>query len=311
MADLIPPDISLPDVSDGDLRIGHLLSDNISENELPKVALIGFPSDEGVKRNGGRPGAAKAPKAIRSQLYKMTPDAEQPDVFRNLIEHTNDLGDVDVNGNLESDQEELGKIVASYIDADVVPVILGGGHETAFGHFLGYAKSGVETAIMNIDAHTDVRSLKNSQAHSGSPFRQAIEHESGCCNTYLAAGLQPHAVAKSHLDYIDANGGQYKFRDETNITSISSLFHMHESDHLMVTFDMDAVDQAFAPGVSAPCTNGLHPELWLTAAYLAGRNEQVSSFDISECNPEYDRDGQTARLAALTVWNFLLGLSQR
>jgi formiminoglutamase len=79
----------------------------------------------------------------------------------------------------------------------------------------------------------------------------------------------------------------------------------------MVTFDMDAVDQSQAPGVSAPCANGLPSDLWLTAAYLAGRNEQVTSFDLSELNPRHDRDSQTAKLAALTIWNFLLGLSER
>ena len=101
------------------------------------------------------------------------------------------------------------------------------------------------------------------------------------------------------------------FRDETNITSISGLFHQHESDRLMVTFDMDAVDQSQAPGVSAPCANGLPSDLWVTAAYLAGRNKQVTSFDLSEVNPRHDRDNQTAKLAALTIWNFLLGLSER
>jgi len=79
----------------------------------------------------------------------------------------------------------------------------------------------------------------------------------------------------------------------------------------MVTFDMDAVDQSQAPGVSAPCANGLRSDLWLTAAYLAGRNEQVTSFDLSEVNPRHDRDNQTAKLAAATIWNFLQGLSER
>lgn len=311
MAKLIPSKIDLPDVDADDKRIGHYVSKGIPNDEQPKAVLIGFPSDEGVKRNGGRPGAADAPDAIRQALYKMTPDAEQTELFANLVEHTNDLGDVQVAGNIEADQEMLGKIVAAYLEQGVVPIILGGGHETAFGHFLGYAKTGLKTAILNLDAHTDVRPLKNGEAHSGSPFRQAIEHASNCCETYLAAGLQPYSVAKSHLDYIDNEGGHYHFRDETNITTISSLFNMHESERLMVTFDMDAVDQAFAPGVSAPCANGLQPDLWLTAAYLAGRNEQVSSFDLSEVNPKFDRDGQTVKLAALTIWHFLLGLSQR
>lgn len=311
MADLIRTDIPFPTVEPGDQRMGHILGNAVDVDSLPQAVIIGFPSDEGVRRNGGRPGAAKAPEEIRRALYKMTPDAEQTEQYINLLEHTNDIGDVAVSAKLGSDQDDLGEIVATYLKQNIVPIILGGGHETAFGHFLGYAKPGLETAILNLDAHTDVRPLKNGQAHSGSPFRQAMEHESGCCDTYLAAGLQPYAVAKSHLGFIEEHGGKYHFKDETNITSISNLFHMHESERLMVTFDMDAVDQAFAPGVSAPCANGLPPDLWLTAAYLAGRNEEVTSIDLCELNPEYDRDGQTVRLAALTVWHFLLGLSQR
>lgn len=311
MTELISTNIELPDVDSNDQRIGQYLGQKIPADELPRVVILGFPSDEGVRRNGGRPGAAKAPDEIRKILYKMTPDAENPQSFVHLIEHTNDIGTLAVSEDLHKDQQNLGDVVAGYLEQDIVPIILGGGHETAFGHFLGYAKAGLQAAILNVDAHTDVRPLKNGQVHSGSPFRQALEHRAGCCDTYLVAGLQPHSVAQSHLEYIDSHGGQYYFRDETNITNISGLFHAHESPRLMVTFDMDAIDQAFAPGVSAPCANGLPPDLWLTAAYLAGRNEQVTSFDLSEFNPAYDRDSQTARLAALTIWHFLLGLSQR
>lgn len=311
MSSLNKTSIPVPDTHPDDPRIGHLLGQSLSEGETPRVVLVGFPSDEGVRRNGGRPGAAGAPDAIREALYKLTPDAENPESFTDLIEQTKDLGNLEVSGDVEQDQQALGEMLSLYLKEGAVPVILGGGHETAFAHFAGYAEAGMSTAILNIDAHTDVRPLKDGKAHSGSPFLQAIEHESGMCAKYLVAGLQPHSVAKAHLEYLDQHGGRYLFRDETNITSISSLFHEHDSGQLMVTFDMDAVDQAFAPGVSAPCTNGLSPDLWLTAAYLAGRNEQVSSFDLSEVNPVYDRDEQTIRLAALTVWHFLLGLSQR
>lgn len=307
MKNLRPAEIQTPSTDGSDPRLGHLLG-RASE---PRVVLVGFPSDEGVARNDGRRGAAQGPDAIRRALYKMTPDAQDTARFTNLVEHTNDEGDVPVSGELERDQRHLGEIVAGFLERGVIPIILGGGHETAYGHFLGYAEASLDTAILNLDAHVDVRPLKEKRAHSGSPFRQAMEHPGDHCHAYLVAGLQPHSVAHAHLEYIEAEGGRYHFRDETNITSLSSLFHIHEGDRLMVTFDLDAVDQAFAPGVSAPCTNGLQPDFWLTAAYLAGRNEQVTSFDISEMNPGYDRDGQTARLAALTVWHFLLGLSQR
>ena len=311
MSKLLKPDISIPDTKKDDPRIGQLISFGEQNIKNKGVVIIGFPSDEGVKRNGGRPGAADAPNEIRKVLYKMTPDAENPEASIALFGQVSDVGNFDVSGDLEKDQAAFGQTIGGYIEKGIIPIILGGGHETAFAHFMGYAEAVKKTAILNMDAHTDVRPLKEGKAHSGSPFRQALEHESNCCEKYLVAGLQPHAVAASHLKYIDGHEGSYLFRDEINITSISGLFHEHESKNLMVTFDMDAVDQSQAPGVSAPCVNGLPADLWLMAAYLAGKNEQVSSFDISEVNPAYDRDGQTSKLAALTVWNFLLGLSQR
>ena len=79
----------------------------------------------------------------------------------------------------------------------------------------------------------------------------------------------------------------------------------------MVTFDLDAVDQAQAPGVSAPAVNGLDQELWLHAAYRTGRCPQVTSVDVVELNPRVDVDDRTARLAALTVMAVLRGLSDR
>lgn len=303
--------VSAPNTREDDPRIGHLLARNISDKSPPRAVLIGFPSDKGVHINGGRPGASDAPDAIREQLFKMTPSAEYYDPFVDFLTHCRDEGNFKVRGELEEDQQGMGAILAGYLDREIIPIILGGGHETAYAHFLGYAEAGLGTSIFNLDAHTDVRPLKNGQAHSGSPFRQALEHDGNEVGKYLVAGLQPHSVAQQHLEFIEKHGGQYLFRDETNITSISGLFHQHESDRLMVTFDMDAVDQSQAPGVSAPCANGLPAELWLTAAYLAGRHEQVTSFDLSEVNPFYDKDYQTAKLAALTIWHFMLGLSQR
>lgn len=79
----------------------------------------------------------------------------------------------------------------------------------------------------------------------------------------------------------------------------------------MVSFDLDAVDQAYAPGVSAPATGGLDVDVWLHAAFEAGCNPEVASMDVVELNPRFDPDGRTARLAALTVWTFLRGLSER
>lgn len=311
MSTLQLADIPVPDTAGNDPRVGHLLAGSEVPDHDLRAVILGFPSDEGVRRNGGRPGAAEGPDAIRRMLYGMTPDAETPGEHKQLLEQTRDLGNFKLEKTLEQSQENFGEIVSAYLQKGTVPVILGGGHETAFAHFFGYIAARLKTAVLNFDAHADVRPLKEGKPHSGSPFRQAIEHPAEICDRYLVAGLQPCTAAASHLTYIRENGGSCVFREDTTLTSVPQIFHDHYSDRLMVTFDMDAVDQAYAPGVSAPCANGLQPDLWMTAAYLAGRNEKVTSFDLSEVNPPYDRDGQTARLGALTIWHFLLGLSHR
>jgi formiminoglutamase len=300
----------LANISD-DPRIKHLLGKKIDESNPPKAIIIGFPSDEGVRRNGGRQGAAQAPDKIRNAFYKMTLDTRNLEAFTDLIVHTEDAGNINITGNLENDQQQLAEEVSHYLKDGSIPIILGGGHGTAFGHFSGYVEAGLKTSIFNLDAHTDVRPLKNGKAHSGSPFRQAIEHESSSCEKYCVAGLQPHSVAAAHLDFIYQNGGQYLFRNEASADSINEILDTSKSENLMITLDMDGVDQAYAPGVSAPCTNGLTPDLFCGTAYLAGKNRHVTSFDISEVNPKYDRDSQTARLAALAVWHFFAGLCHR
>src|SRR5699024_10738776 len=236
--------------------------------------------------------------------------AQNIEAFTSILEQTIDAGNITVSGELEADQQRLGEVVAEYLKKDIIPIILGGGHGTAFGHFLGYAKADLKTSIFNLDAHTDVRPLKNGKSHSGSPFRQALEHKSGCCKQYSVAGLQPHSVADAHLEFIEYYNGNAVFKDKTDIEAIKKLLN-GTNDRCMVTFDMDAVAQAFAPGVSAPCTNGLQPALWLQTAYQAGKNKTVTSFDLAEVNPKFDRDGQTARLAAVTIWSFMKGIADR
>ncbi len=299
----------MPPTGSDDPRVGHLLGRKLTDDAKPKVVILGFPSDEGVRRNGGRVGASEGPDAIRQALYRFAPDAERVETFHELVEHTQDLGNLDLSGQVEQDQEMLGEVLAPYIAQNVIPIILGGGHETAYGHFLGYVKAKQDITILNWDAHADVRELKEGQAHSGSPFRQAILDPSHRCKQYMVAGLLPYSVARSHLDFITAHGGKFYWKESLSTKHITEIYRLWQSP-LMTTFDLDAVDQAYAPGVSAPAVNGLAPNLWLYAAYEAGRCRVVKSMDIVELNPKFDRDNQSARLAALTVWYFLSGLAK-
>jgi formiminoglutamase len=270
------------------------------------VSILGFAVDQGVLRNGGRAGASAGPDAIREHLLRLCPDAQDRAAFVRLLEQTRDLGNVEASGDLEADQHTLGEVVASELARGAFVIVLGGGHETTYGHFLGYAGAQRAVAIHNIDAHADVRPLRDGLGHSGSPFRQVLEHSSGLCRSYRVEGLQPSAVAEAHLTYVTERGGSYGFRRNFDAEALYT-----SSCDMLATFCLDAVDQAFAPGVSAPTTDGLLPAEWLRAAYRAGACPQVSSADVVELNPRFDRDGQTARLAARSVWEILRGLAGR
>lgn len=285
------------------------------------IALIGFPQDEGVRRNKGRIGAAAAPGEIRTHLGRIIAprDFDPAQTAPPLTRTIRDLGDIPCDSDLEASQERLGETVAAVFAAGALPITLGGGHETAYGHFLGYANTARPTGIINIDTHLDVRPLRDNKGHSGSPFREAIEHPSRTLvpGGYLCIGVQPHAVAAAHLDYMRTRGQTWSLLSDIHAYfatpqasrppefSVFPKFRQNLAKQnaagLMLSIDLDAVRQSDAPGVSAPSPTGLTAEqlLALVQQLLAGG---VTSIDIVELCPHFDRDGQSARLAALVVW---------
>ncbi|HET8649300.1 MAG TPA: formimidoylglutamase [Gemmatimonadales bacterium] len=301
---LTAPNTPMPSVAADDPRVGNLLGTAVEPGQPPAIVLIGFPVDEGVRRNGGRIGAAEGPAAIRQAFYRLTPDPAVP-AMSELLRRTVDLGDVAAGENLEAAQEALAEATAPHLAAGSLVIVLGGGHETAFGHFLGAVRAGIEVELLNWDAHADVRPLRDGLGHSGSPFRQALEHPSGLARRYTVAGLQPQSIAAAHLDYVRAHG-RAVFASALTSTVVTEIYALLQH-RALASFDLDALDQSLAPGVSAPASNGLGTSLWLDAAERAGANPNVIGCEIVELNPRFDRDDQTARLAALTVWRVIRG----
>jgi formiminoglutamase len=303
-----------------DPRLGEIVEfwdGDLAALKPGRAVLIGFPQDEGVRRNGGRPGTAEAPREIRRFLYRLTPwDALcQADLADGP---PLDIGNVRIDGSMEHSQEVLGKIVGDILAAGAVPVVLGGGHETAFGHFLGYAQANLPVGIINIDAHLDLRPAINGLGHSGSPFRQAIENSPFRLfgSNYVCMGAQPHAVSREHWRYACRHGcaiywgrslwGRTGRCFEEEVQRLEK-----EGCRVYLSIDADSVRMEEVPGVSAPNALGLIGEEVMNCARIAGVSPAVGSFDLVEINPRFDRDGQSARWAALVIWHFLVGLAGR
>jgi formiminoglutamase len=304
-----------------DPRLGQIVrrwQGGAFEATAAQAVLLGFACDEGVRRNRGRIGAAQAPTAIREQLFRFTTWDPLSDVDLATLEVW-DLGTLRVGANLEEGQDRLGELVAEILSAGAVPVILGGGHETAFGHYLGYAKAKLDCAILNVDAHLDVRPFPQG-SHSGSPFRQAMQHKPhplkpGC---YAVIGAQRQAVAREHCEFVHNHDGRIHWLEEySEPAAVGEVFSTElkllgqQANGVLVTIDADAFSQADVPGVSAPSPVGLDGRVGPELARRAGTDSRVRSLEIVEVNPEYDRDNQTARWGALCVRQFLVGLASR
>ena len=310
MDPLTPHGVAAPETAPDDPRLGRWLARQPAVTDETRVAFVGFPSDAGVARNGGRPGAAGGPRALRHALYRMTPDARDPGSFEALLARTADLGNVPVAGDVERDQAALGQTIAALLDRGVFPVVLGGGHETLYGHARGYLETERRIHLLNWDAHADVRPLVGGPdgarlGHSGSPFRQALEHPSGLVRGYTVAGLQPWRVSAAHAAFVRQRGRLVWAQDLTDPEALVADL----DGPTLASFDLDAV--AGVSGVSAPNVGGIPVGVWLRAADACGASPHVMSADVVELSPPHDASGQTATLAALTVWHLLGGLAKR
>ncbi|WP_010628428.1 arginase family protein, partial [Halomonas sp. KM-1] len=111
----------------------HQVITPVKSDSAPGAALLGFASDAGVARNQGRVGAAEGPRALRKALAPLAWHRSAP-VF--------DAGDVSCHGNddLEAAQQRLAERVAALLAHGHLPLVLGGGHEVAFGSWSGLAR---------------------------------------------------------------------------------------------------------------------------------------------------------------------------
>lgn len=280
------------------------------------VAIIGVPQHKGVERNGGRAGAETAPTTIRHFLYRMALSGIQEAITSGKLRVV-DAGNIKPDGlTLEQIHDELHDVVASFLRANVFPIVLGGGHDVAWPSLRAYETIGEPYGVINIDAHTDVRPmLADGRAHSGSPFRQMLDTPNSCLarGAFVEYGIQPQCVAKAHLEYVASHDGTVIMLDKARQLGSwqKAMSIASKANKLHLSLDMDCFASAFAPGVSAPSPDGFTPWEIAPCLHQAAQSASLTSFDVVELNPQYDVDNQTARLAATMIMQILSGLAGR
>jgi len=264
------------------------------------AVILGFASDEGVRRNKGRTGAAAAPAAIRAALG--------PLAFH-LDRTVSDAGDIVVtDGALEAGQARAGQAIAAMLDAGRLTVVLGGGHETAYASYLGVAASdavrgGQRLGILNLDAHFDLRD--EPLPSSGTPFRQMAEAEAAAGREfrYAVVGISEPNNTRALFNTADRLGVRYLPDEDCTAERVRAFVaeFLAGVDVLYLTIDLDVLPASVAPGVSAPAAYGVPLPVISEAFRQVAESGKLLHLDVAELNPAFDIDGRTAKVAARII----------
>jgi formiminoglutamase len=261
-----------------------------------------------VRRNQGRVGAADGPDHLRAALANLP---------RNSTRGLYDGGTVMcVEGALEAAQAELAERIADILDRGGQPIVIGGGHEVAWGSYQGLrahlSDHAGDLGIINFDAHFDLRD-PSAGASSGTPFKQIAQwcESNAKAFHYLVLGINPAANTAALFDY--ARAKQVRWFEDTDCVG-ARLAELEAAvdqflaplDALYLTICLDAFPAAVAPGVSAPGVPGICPRTGLVLlSYIreacARLDTRLLLIDVAEMNPRFDRDGITARWAARVI----------
>jgi len=309
----------IDDQEDYDSFRWHQVIQPINLPEISKIkapllsggfCFLGFCCDEGVKRNGGRIGTSKGPLSLRHEMVNL------PCNFNNSV-RLYDAGDIYcLDGSLETAQMQLKEAVQLIVSLGLIPIVLGGGHEIAFGHYSGLVESEIEEktdnrtniGIINLDAHFDLRPYDNG-ASSGSMFLQIADlcQKQNRIFSCLYLGIQISGNTRRLFTTAQRINADYILAKDINETSLSDTCYrldkfIKRHKKIYLTLCMDVFSSAFAPGVSAPQPFGLHPEIGLVLIKHIVKSGKMVGFDIAEISPRFDEDNRTAKLGAIIIF---------
>lgn len=281
---------------------------HVTAPEDVDVAVVGAPFDTATSR---RPGARFGPEAIRSASIGLRPyhPPLDVDVFGSLS--VVDWGDLDVTpGNAERTTSQIAAGLEPLLRAGVVPVVLGGDHSVVLGELRAHAAVHGPVALVLLDAHADTwDDYYGERYFHGTPFRRALEEGLVRPERSIMAGMRGPLYSRS--DISDTRTMGFEIVPDAELRELGPAEYGRRvrsrvgDAPVYMSFDIDVLDPAFAPGTGTPEVAGLDPrEALALIRALAGM--RFTGFDVVEVSPAYDGPGETtALLGASVAYEFL------
>ena len=271
------------------------------------ACFVGVPLDIGT---GNRSGTRYGPRQIRAESVLIRPYnmATRAAPFDSLA--VADIGDVPTNPY--SLQDSVRIIEAFYDDLlrhDVRPLALGGDHTLVLPILRAMAKKHGPVGLLHVDAHADINdTMFGEKIAHGTPFRRAVEEGLVDCSRVAQIGLRGTGYAADDFDWPRQQGFRVVQAEECWNRSLAPL--MQEvcaqlgSGPVYLSFDIDSLDPAYAPGTGTPEIGGLTTPQALEIVRSC-RGLDIVGGDLVEVSPPYDPSGNTALTAANLLFEML------
>jgi len=276
------------------------------------VAIVGVPFDGGTSY---RPGARLAPREIRAQssLIRSYSYFQKVAPFDRL--NVADVGDIDAPPvSIEKCYDAVEGRIGAIADASAKPLVVGGDHSITLPVLRALARRHGPLALVQFDAHIDTwDEYFGGKYFHGTPFRRAIEEGIVDGKRFVQVGIRGPMYGEDDFAFQKEHGVRTIDIDqvkERGVAWVADEVRRIVKGPAYMTFDIDAVDPAFAPGTGTPEVGGLtsHEAQHLVRG-LAGL--ELVGGDIVEVAPLFDGPGQiTSVLAANLMFEFLCVLAK-
>jgi agmatinase len=287
---------------------------NTQDLENADAAVVGAPFDTGASF---RAGARFGPEGIRSVSHLLRPYNPSQDV--QIFEHLSviDYGDVPVvPGYIEESYEKIGEGLKEIHNAGVVPIVLGGDHSIALPELRAAAAVHGPLALVQFDSHADTwDEYFGKKFNHGTVFRRAVEEGLLIPENSIQVGMRGSLYDQGDLEASRELGFDLLTTDAVRKLGIEETIDRIRGRvgeaKVYVSFDVDFVDPAFAPGTGTPEVGGFSSrEAQEFVRGLLGL--EIVGSDLVEVYPPYDGPGQvTALLAANVAFELLSQIAGR
>lgn len=272
------------------------------------AVLLGEPYDGAVI---GRRGAREGPAAIREALAGV----KTHHVEVGPVGSVGDLGDLDWStddvalddrSDVAAVQAHAEAVTAAVHDVDALPVFLGGDNSLSVPNVAPLLAAG-SVGVLNFDAHLDCREPIEGPT-SGTPYRQLLERG---LDAYAVVGARHFETSTAYVEWLRSEGGAVVTAEDVGEDREAALARAKRAvsgvDRLYVSVDVDVLDAAAAPGVSAPTPGGLSTRELYRCLREVCADARLAGFEVVECAPVLEDGDRTARAAARAIAHALAG----